>query len=110
MVTTSEPSKVLVCRADENRNHTISRSGRGKNSAFATAVIEDGLLVTPELHNWLMTVRHVSLTKGLQKPFGGQVYEVDSLCCPECGGQMQVVSFIEPPQPDVIEAILKYRG
>jgi len=39
-----------------------------------------------------------------------RVYEVDPLCCPECGGQMKVVSFIEPPQPDVIEAILKHCG
>ena len=39
-----------------------------------------------------------------------RVYEVDPLCCPECGGQMQVVSFIEPPQPDVIEAILTHCG
>ena len=30
-----------------------------------------------------------------------RVYEVDPLCCPECGGQMQVESFIEPPQADV---------
>ena len=39
-----------------------------------------------------------------------RVYEVDPLCCPECGGQMQVVSFIEPPQADVIEEILKHCG
>ena len=39
-----------------------------------------------------------------------RVYEVDPLCCPECGGQMKVVSFIEPPQPEVIEAILKHGG
>ncbi len=39
-----------------------------------------------------------------------RVYEVDPLCCPECGGQMQVVSFIEPPQADVIEAILRHCG
>ncbi len=39
-----------------------------------------------------------------------RVYEVDSLCCPECGGQMQVVSFIEPPQADLIEEILKHCG
>jgi len=39
-----------------------------------------------------------------------RVYEVDPLCCPECGGQMKVVSFIEPPQTDVIEAILKHCG
>ena len=28
----------------------------------------------------------------------------------ECGGQMKVVSFIEPPQADVIEAILTHCG
>ena len=39
-----------------------------------------------------------------------RVYEVAPLCCPGCGGQMQVVSFIEPPQADVIEAILKHCG
>ena len=37
-----------------------------------------------------------------------RVYEVDPLCCPECGGQMQVVSFIEPPQADVIEELFKH--
>ena len=30
--------------------------------------------------------------------------------CPECGGQMKVVSFLEPPQADVIEEILKHCG
>ena len=39
-----------------------------------------------------------------------RVYEVDPLCCPECGGQMKVVSFIEPPQEDVIEDILHHCG
>ena len=39
-----------------------------------------------------------------------RIYEVDPLCCPECGGQMKVVSFIEPPQADVIEEILKHCG
>ena len=36
--------------------------------------------------------------------------EVDPLCCPECGGEMKVVSFIEPPQADVIEEILQHCG
>jgi|GEM_PF-5099713 len=36
--------------------------------------------------------------------------EVDPLYCPECGGQMKVISFIEPPQADVIDAILKRCG
>mgnify|MGYP003309616831 CR=1 FL=1 len=39
-----------------------------------------------------------------------RVYEVDPLCCLECGGQMKVVSFIEPPQGDVIEKILQHCG
>ncbi len=39
-----------------------------------------------------------------------RVYEVDPLCCPECGGQMKVVAFIEPPQGDVIEKILQHCG
>jgi len=39
-----------------------------------------------------------------------RVYEVDPLSCPQCGGRMKVVSFIEPPQPDVIEALLTHCG
>ena len=39
-----------------------------------------------------------------------RVYEVDPLSCPECGGQMAVVAFIEPPQADVIEQILQHCG
>ncbi|HUG68931.1 MAG TPA: hypothetical protein VMM76_14375 [Pirellulaceae bacterium] len=39
-----------------------------------------------------------------------RMHEVDPLRCLQCGGQMKVVSFIEPPQPKVIEAILKHCG
>ena len=39
-----------------------------------------------------------------------RIYQVDPLCCPECGGEMKVVAFIEPPQGDVIEDILKHCG
>ncbi len=41
-----------------------------------------------------------------------RVYEVDPLSCPECecGGQMAVVAFIEPPREDVIEKILRHCG
>jgi hypothetical protein len=38
------------------------------------------------------------------------VYEVDPLTCEHCDGQMKVVSFIEPPQRDVIERILRHCG
>jgi hypothetical protein len=39
-----------------------------------------------------------------------RIYEVDPLACPHCGGQMKVVAFIEPPQEDVIERILRHSG
>ena len=37
-----------------------------------------------------------------------RVYEVDPLSCPQCGGQMAVGAFIEPPQADVGERILRH--
>ncbi|MEO2048784.1 MAG: transposase [Pirellulales bacterium] len=39
-----------------------------------------------------------------------RVYEVDPLSCPQCGGQMKVVAFIEPPQGKVVEKILRHGG
>jgi ribosomal protein S27E len=39
-----------------------------------------------------------------------RVYEVDPLACPKCGGRLKVVAFIEPPQADVIEKILRHCG
>lgn len=39
-----------------------------------------------------------------------RIYEIDPLTCPHCGSQMKVVAFIEPPQSEVIEEILKYCG
>ena len=38
------------------------------------------------------------------------VYEVDPLKCPNCGGTMKVISFIERHQSDVIEKILRHCG
>ncbi|MDY0166721.1 MAG: hypothetical protein RBS80_09275 [Thermoguttaceae bacterium] len=39
-----------------------------------------------------------------------RVYEVDPLTCSRCGGPMKVIAFIEPPQTDVIEKILRHCG
>jgi hypothetical protein len=39
-----------------------------------------------------------------------RVYEVDPLRCAECGATMKVISFIEPPQEEVIQKILKHCG
>ena len=39
-----------------------------------------------------------------------RVYEVDPLSCPECGGAMKIISFIERRQREVIERILRHCG
>jgi hypothetical protein len=39
-----------------------------------------------------------------------RVYEVDPLECPQCGGTMKIISFIERCQGDVIERILRHCG
>jgi hypothetical protein len=39
-----------------------------------------------------------------------RVFEVDPLSCPECGGVMKVISFIECGQSDVVERILRHCG
>jgi hypothetical protein len=39
-----------------------------------------------------------------------RVYDLDPLECPKCGGTMKVIAFIEPPQGEVIERILKHCG
>ena len=39
-----------------------------------------------------------------------RVYEIDPLSCPQCGGQMKVVAFLEPSQGEVIEEILRHCG
>ena len=36
-----------------------------------------------------------------------RVYEIAPLTCPHCGSQMKVVAFIEPPQDEVVEKILR---
>ena len=35
---------------------------------------------------------------------------MDALACPQCGGQMKVVAFLEPPQGALIEKILRHCG
>jgi hypothetical protein len=39
-----------------------------------------------------------------------RIYEVDPLACPKCGGEMKVVSFIESPQSDLIEKLMRHCG
>jgi hypothetical protein len=37
-----------------------------------------------------------------------RVYEIDPMVCSQCGGEMEIISFIDPPQNEVIEKILKH--
>ena len=39
-----------------------------------------------------------------------RIYEVDPLECPECGGAMKIIRFIERRQIDVIKRILRHFG
>ena len=39
-----------------------------------------------------------------------QVYEIDPLSCPTCGGEMKVINFIERNQSGVIERVLRHCG
>jgi uncharacterized protein YbaR (Trm112 family) len=39
-----------------------------------------------------------------------RLYKIEPLACPECGGPMKVVAFLEPPQGEVIEKILRHCG
>ena len=80
-----------------------SRGMRKKAAAAARSADEPSATVDAEeaspsgsRQSWAMLVK--------------RVYEIDPLSCPECGGQMAVVAFIEPPQEDVIEKILRHCG
>ena len=57
---------------------------------------DSAAVVTRSSQTWAMLIK--------------RVYEVDPLACPQCGGEMKVVAFIEPPQGDVIEEILTHCG
>ena len=39
-----------------------------------------------------------------------RVYENDPMVCTRCGGEMELISFIDPPQSEVIEKILRHCG
>jgi hypothetical protein len=74
-------------------------SGEGQEVRAAAPASSDAAAVPrPSRRNptWAMLIR--------------RVYEIDPLACPQCGGQMKVIAFIEPPQGDVIEKILRHCG
>ena len=76
-----------------NKSRGMQKQAAAEGSAASSS---DKTAATGNNQTWAMLIK--------------RVYEVDPLCCPKCCGQMQVVSFIEPPQADVIEKILKHCG
>jgi len=74
-----------------NKSRGIRKKAEAEASAESSS---EETAATGSSQSWAMLIK--------------RVYEVDPLCCPQCGGQMKVVSFIEPPH--VIEAILKHCG
>jgi hypothetical protein len=77
---------------------TTSESGpiRIDRSAVAAQASADGGPRAGNVSTWARLIR--------------RVWEVDPLACPECGGTMKIISFIERRQQDVIERILRHCG
>ena len=57
----------------------------------------------------LRTSRNFAVNRG-SRSWIKRVWQIDPLQCPSCGATMRIVSFIEPTQPDVIDAILTHCG
>ena len=66
------------------------------SDASSSEAVSSAAAATGSSQTWAMLIK--------------RVYEMDPLCCPECGGEMKVMGFIEPPQAGVIAAILKHCG
>jgi len=79
-----------------NKSRGMQRKAAGSVEELPGTVGAEEASPRPSSQSWAMPIK--------------RVYEVDPLSCPECGGQMAVVAFIEPPQADVIEKILQHCG
>ncbi len=77
-----------------------ARGLRAKANADQGNVVEIDDHRTPRPH--LARRRWAALIK--------RVWNVDPLECPRCHGRLQIISFIQPPQHDVIESILRHCG
>jgi hypothetical protein len=72
---------------------------RQKEAAKAAAVRGDAAQISAPgrcSQTWAMLIK--------------RVYEIDPLACPQCGGKMKVIAFLEPPQGAVIEKIMRHCG
>jgi hypothetical protein len=71
------------------------------------AKAEQALLAKPRRHLTPQQLKRCLTWAALIK----LVYEVDPLKCPDCGGTMKLISFIEHSrQPDVVQKILRHCG
>lgn len=76
-----------------------TKAAESTGNASEEIVIDDG--DTP--YRKLCRMRWGALLK--------RVFEIDPLCCPNCGGTMKIISFVERrDQPDVVEKILRHCG
>ncbi len=85
-----------------NKSRGMRRKAEGARRAALAGPVSSGLAAEPTAargrcdQTWAMLIK--------------RVYEVDPLACPQCGGMMKVIAFIEPPQGTVIEKILRHCG
>ena len=86
----NEAESVIAAESGESRHIIIDRS-----ALTAQRSTNDGPR-TGSVSTWAMLIK--------------RVYEVDPLECPQCGGAMKIISFIERRQQDVIERILRHGG
>ena len=77
-----------------NKSRGMRRKAAGSIEESSDTVDAEEPSPSRSSQSWAMLIKHV--------------YEVDPLSCPQCGGQMAVVTFIEPPQADVAERILRH--
>ena len=87
-----------MCEAKEDSNKSRGLRSKGQGESAPTAARN---LVSPPSAKQARR-RWAALIK--------QVYEVDPLVCPMCGGQLKIISFIERRQREVIEKILRPCG
>ena len=94
----------------EPRAHTINYFGWYSNKSRG---MRAKLHVDPVVKEYLEIhdddTPHRKLCRSRWAALIKKVYEVDPLICPDCGGEMKFIAFIEKrDQPDVIEKILKH--
>jgi hypothetical protein len=92
----------------QNDNSPTNDNGQKRclTPSGETAQIDRSALAAQQTHGGGPRPGSVSTWAMLIK----RVYEVDPLACPQCGGQMKIISFIERRQQEVIERILRHCG